>query len=128
MANEIKLTTQLAYENGQLKDTYNPGTVQLPQATQGMLNQTVTINTSASETISVAALGTPGLTVMQSMEATTTGNYLTYGMATSTGGVQLNNKLPPKSIAILHYASSTASLRAKANTAAVNLQIRVYEA
>ena len=128
MANEIKMTVQLTYENGQLKYTYQPGTMQMPQAAQGMLNQTVTINTTASETVSVAALGVPGLTIMQSMEATTTGNYITYGMATSTGGVQLNNKLTAKSIAVLRYASSTASLRAQANTAAVNVQFVTFEA
>ncbi len=126
MANEFKLTTQLTYANGQLKHTYQPGTLQLPQATQGFDSKVVTINTSAEENVTFD-LTTEGLCYMQSLEATTTGSYVSWGALSSTGGLGTPIcRLYPKEVHVLHF-NPNATLRMQAVGAAVNVLFFVGE-
>lgn len=86
MANEIRLTQSIVYENGQLKYTYSPGTLQLPQATQGYKVLTVTA-TSLAQLVSTTEI-TPGFTIIQNLAPTTTGTGIDWGVtASTTGGI-----------------------------------------
>ena len=100
MANEIKITRTINYENGQLKYTYSPGTANLPQTTRGYYDQTVTA-TSAEADYAVT-VGQPGITILRNLEPTTTGLTVNWG---TTEGIIF--RLPPKQEAVFQLASST---------------------
>ena len=125
MADEIKLNINLTVTNGQFKQQFQPGQLSLPQATQGYDGPVVTVNTSAEETITFGNLTTPSLVVIQSLEATTTGNFVTYG-PDSTGMVALS-RLSPKDIHIIRLTSTGPTLKAQADTAAVNVRFQAFE-
>jgi len=103
MANEIKITRTINYENGALKYTYSPGTLSLPQATRGYTDQTVSV-TSAEADYAVTAAAA-GMTLLRSLEATTTGKTVIYG---TTEGLVYS--LPPKREAVFQLASTTGVL------------------
>ena len=103
MANEIKITKTVTYENGQLKYTYSPGAVNLPQTTRGYHDRTVT-STSTETDISVT-VAQPGLTFLRNLEPTTTGKTVNWG---TTEGLIF--RLPPKQEAQFQLASSTGVL------------------
>lgn len=130
MANEQKLTVSLVYEKGQLKYTYQPGTLQLPQATQGYEVQTVAA-TSAEAAVSFSNITATGMLILQSLEATTTGTAVDFGVTSSTGG--LGNPfgtLEPKA-AVVTNLNSTSTLRLKtegAAAASVNVLVIAFEA
>lgn len=130
MANEFKVTATLTYTNGQLKYTYQPGTVQLPQGTQGFIQETITA-TSADTAISTTGLTTPSLMILQSLEPTTTGQAVDYSAQTSTGGIgNPTGTLNPKDIHILRL-NSTSTLRVQNAGAAAgntNLHLILFEA
>ena len=123
MANEIKLTPSIVYENGTIKRTYQPGTLNLPQATKGVLDQTVTA-TSAEADIAVASLGTPGICFMHNLESTTTGKTWLWGLKSSTGGIPTYFRLPPKQAAIVNYGTSAMVIRGK-GLAAGSFQVSI---
>lgn len=125
MADELSVNLQLTYSNGSASNTFAPGAVKLPQATQGLNKRIVTINTSAEETVSFADITTPSLVTMRSMEATSTGNFITYG-PDSTGMVAFG-RLGPKDIHVLRLSSTGPTLKAQADTAAVNVEFTAYE-
>lgn len=104
MANEIKITKTIQYENGQLKYTYSPGTANLPQTTRGYVDQTVSV-TSAEAAYAVTTVQ-PGIAVLRNLEATTTGKTVTWG--TTEGQIF---RLPPKQMAMFQLASSTGVLK-----------------
>ena len=130
MANEEKLTISLVYENGQAKYTYQPGTLQLPQATQGYEIQTVTA-TSAEAAVSFSGITNPGMLILQSLEATTTGTAVDFGVTSTTGGMgNPFGTLEPKA-AIVSNLNSTSTLRLKNEGAAagnVNVLVVCFEA
>lgn len=123
MANEIKLTRTISYENGTLKYTYSPGSVNLPQATKGYTDKTVSV-TSAESDLSLTELGTPGICILRSLESTTTGLTIQWGPKTSTGGILPIGRLTPKQEAMITVATSTCVIRWK-NTAAGTLSVQV---
>ena len=125
MANEFKITQNMTYERGQVKDIYQPTQFQLPQTTQGFLSKVVTVTTSTAD-LSLTGVTTPGRFILQSLEATTTGNFVTWGPKTSTGGLLPLGKLGPKDSAML-YMNSTTTIRWAADTASVNVLVKCYE-
>ena len=124
MADEFKFTYQLTYENGQQKFQYQPNQFKLPQTTQGVQVDTVTATTADAD----LSLGvtTPGRVILQSLEATTTGNFVTVSTKTSTGGSLKTGRLNPKDFFSL-YMNSTSTLRVQADTANVNIQVIAFE-
>lgn len=126
MANEIKLTRSVAYENGKLKYTYSPGTSNIPQATQGYSDRTVTATTAEADLAWI--VGTPGLIVLRNLAATTTGNSVSWGIKTSTGGIGNQATLKPLHENCITIATSTCVLRYKSSAATVNLQILEFNA
>lgn len=128
MANEIQITPVIVYSNGTLKRQYTPGTINLPQATKGVVDNTITA-TSTGADFSVSALGTPGLIYLHSLESTTTGKTLRWGVKSSTGGLPKYFLLKPKQMAMATYASSAEVLRYQGNQAgSFQVNIVVFEA
>ena len=127
MANEIKITKSITYENGTLKFQYSPGTINLPQATKGIHVQTVTMTTAEAD-VAVTTLGTPGMCLLRNLEATTTGKTWNYGLKSSTGGIPVYNKLTPKQLGQFTYGTSAMVLRGKAASGTLQVEIITFEA
>lgn len=127
MANELKITKSLVYENGTLKFQYTPATINLPQTTKGYDIQTVTFTTAEAD-VTVTPLGTPGLCWLRNLESTTTGKTLNYGLKSSTGGIPVYNKLPPKATGEFTYGTSAMVLRGKAASGTLQVEIITFEA
>ena len=128
MADEFTLQYSLSYAKGQAIAKVTPGSLKFPQATQGFFQSIVTINTSAEENIAFTNLTTPSMLVLQSMEATTTGNFVVYGPnSTAYGGLVPIGRLGPKDIHHLRLTSTGPTLRMQANTAAVNVAVTAFE-
>lgn len=127
MANEISITPSIVYANGTLRRQYTPGTIQLPQATKGISNQTIAATTAEAD-VSVGGLGTPGFVTLQNLESTTTGKTWNYGLKSSTGGIPQYFKLPPKGFAMLYYGTSAMVLRGKAASGTLTVDVTIFEA
>lgn len=129
MANELRQTISIVYANGQLKDTYAPGAINLPQATAGIDKQTVSA-TSVDTAITFTNLTVPGIVCLQSLEPTTTGGIVDWGPQSSTGSTILPlGSLYPKQLAILGTMNSTTTLRIKRTAAGTTkVLITAYEA
>lgn len=123
-ADAIKISKTVTYVNGQLKYNYSPGVINIPQATRGYNDRTVSV-TSAEADYAVTVAG-HGITLLRSLEATTTGNSVIWG---STEGLLF--VLPPKRDAQFQFASSTGVLAMQtqgAVAATVYVQICEFEA
>jgi len=127
MANEIKVTKSVVYENGTLKWQYSPGTINLPQATKGFHVQTITATTAEAD-VAFSGLGTPGLCLLRNLESTTTGKTLNYGWKSSTGGLVKYGKLTPKDLGQVRYGTSDMVIRYKAASGTLQVEIIHFEA
>lgn len=123
MANEIKLTKTITYENGQLKYSYSPGSINLPQTNRGYSDKTVSVTSAESDvTIDV---GTQGLTFLRNLESTTTGTAVNWGTTAA-----LSFRLPPKATAEFAFATSAGNLAMKTEGAVatvVKVQVLMFE-
>ena len=126
MANEIKMTRTIQYENGKLKYTYSPGTANIPQGTQGYSDRTIAATTAEADLTWV--VGTPGLVILRSLEATSTGGYVSWGIKTSTGGIGNQARLKPLQENVTTIATSTCILRYAASAGTINLQVIEFNA
>lgn len=106
MADEIKISKTIAYQNGQLKYSYSPGAINLPQATRGYIDKTIAV-TSAEQDITGVATA-PGITLLRNLAATTTGTAVVWG---TTAG--LSFRLPAKEDAQFSFATSAGVLAIK---------------
>jgi hypothetical protein len=123
MANEIKLNKTITYESGQLKYSYAPGSISLPQSVRGYRDQTVAVTSAETDVTGVP--GSPGLTFIRSLEATTTGKAIVWGTTSA-----LSFRLPPKATAEFAFATSAGVLAMKtegAISATVNVQVLQFE-
>jgi hypothetical protein len=123
MANEIKVSKTISYENGTLKYSYAPGVANISQATRGYRDQTVSV-TSAEADYAVTATA-QGFSQLKNLESTTTGKTIVWG---TTAG--LSFRLPPKQTAEFQFASTTSVLAMKtegAVSATVFVQYLVFE-
>lgn len=128
MADEFTLQYSLSYAKGQAVVKVTPGSLKFPQATQGYLQTLQTINTTAAESVAFTNLTTPSMLVLQSMEATTTGNFVVYGPnSTAYGGMVPLGRIGPKDIHHLRLTSTGPTLMMQANTAAVKVAIYAFE-
>ena len=106
MADEIKINKTIAYQNGQLKYTYSPGAINLPQATRGYIDKTIAVTSAEQDITGVVA--SPGLTLLRNLAATTTGTAVVWG---TTEGLIF--RLPPKEDAQFSLATSTGVIAIK---------------
>lgn len=106
MANELKLSKTITYENGQLKYTYAPGVINQPQTNRGYVDQIVSVTSAEGDyAVSVTA---QGFSQLRNLEATTTGKTIVWG---TTAGLLF--RLPPKQTAEFQFASTSSVLAMK---------------
>lgn len=128
MANEFTLTYQMTYANGNLKQNFQPGSLQFPQAGKGIAQISIPATTAATA-VSIGNLTTPGLAVFYNTEATTTGNTWNFAFASSTGGMPIQySALKPKQLAQVYYGSSTMSLIGQMASGTATIDARIYQA
>ncbi len=123
MADEISLTVQLNYANGDAKLLVNPGAIKITQSTLGLHAPIVTVNSSVEEDLAIGDIGTLGLLTLRNTDPT---NYVTYGTKTSTGGMLAFGRIEASEVATLRLEPGT-TVRWQANTAAVKVQVWLLE-
>lgn len=128
MANEIRLTQSIVYENGKLKRQYTPGTLNIPQATKGVFNVAVTATTAEAD-LTISGISNPGLMVLQNLESSTTGKALNWGIKSSTNGLPDYWTLKPNQVAIVNFGSTADVVRYKAASAGtLQVDVIIFEA
>ena len=121
MANEIILGFTAQIVNGAFRDSFQPGQLQVDQANIGRGGYTQSVGTS-EEVVDFGDISTNGYMILRNLDDT---NYVLYGPE-SAGAMVVLGKLKPGEVAILRVAP-TVVMRAKADTAAVLLDVRLYE-
>jgi len=123
MANEITLNVRAQVVNGDFNDGFNPGTAQINQAAVGADGGIVNVGTS-EEDLDLSKLTTPGLVMLKNLDDT---NFVQYGPKNATLAREDFAKLLPGDVAVLRLDSSV-TLRWSADTAAVNVHVKAFEA
>jgi len=127
MANEIKATVQVNYQNGFLKDPFAPGSIGISQTALGCHRPTVIVNTSAYEAVPFGDISTPGICFGRNLDSS---NYVTVGMSTSAASTAVNPfaTIEAKEPFFLRLHSGVKTkLKWKANSAAVKMDLHVLE-
>ena len=119
MANEITLTGSLQIANGDFKQDWRPGTIQITQSTQACAGGVQIIGTS-EEAIVVTDVATPGYCFFRNLDAT---NFVTIGSFVSATYYPAL-KLKAGEYAICRLDGSK-TFYAKADTANVKLQYAI---
>lgn len=129
MADEIKVTLDATIANGKQSQRINPGQIKTTQSTVGMHAPVVTINSSVEENVSLGDLTTPAVVFLRSLEATTTGNFVKYGLLSSTGGLgtAIFHLRAGDPVHVLRLSDTGPTLRMQADTAAVKVQVWAFE-
>lgn len=126
MANEIRFTPSIVYENGTLKRQFAPGTINMPQASKGVYNNCIAATTAEAD-VAIGSIGTPGIAVLHNLESTTTGKTWNYGLKSSTGGIPQYFRLPPKQMAFVNYGTSAMIIRGKAASGTLQVDVIIFE-
>lgn len=122
MANEIKILQSVRLAKGAMKHEFTPPQLSLTQTGTLVYDNTLSIGT-AEETAGPAFgdIGTEGLCIIYNLDTT---NYVQVGFATTVYGMRLRGASAPA----MFFLEPNATLYLKANTAACNVRIIVYEA
>jgi len=121
MANEIKILQSIRLAKGAMKHEFAPAQLSLTQT--GTLVYDVVSSVGTSEETAGPAfgdIGTEGICVIYNLDTT---NYVQVGFATGVYGMRLLGASVP---AVFHLEPN-ATLYLKANTAACNVRVIVYE-
>jgi hypothetical protein len=121
MSQEIQLSVLFNCVNGNFRDMVNPGPLTVDQAAIGRGGHVQVIGTS-EEDFELGDVSTNGYAVFRNLDAT---NYVLFGPK-SGGAMVTFCKLKPGEMAVMRIAP-TVVIRGKADTAAIKLDIRVYE-
>lgn len=121
MADEIKIQQSVRLAKGAMKHEFTPPQLSLTQTGALVYDNTVSIGTT-EETAgpSFGDIGTEGLCIVYNLDTT---NYVQVGFATGVYGMRLRGASAPA----LFFLEPNATLYLKANTAACNVRIIVYE-
>ena len=121
MADEIKIQQSVRLAKGAMKHEFTPPQLSLTQTGALVYDNTVSVGTS-EETAgpSFGDIGTEGLCVIYNLDTT---NYVQVGFATGVYGMRLRGASAPATF----FLEPNATLYLKANTAACNVRIIVYE-
>lgn len=122
MANELKLTVQLTYENSYLKDTFTPGTVNITQSALGEHAPVVIVASTGEENLVTGDISTLGLVVGRNLDAT---NYVTIGP--STGGAMYPFLRIKAGEPFAFRLEPGITWRWRANGSAVKMQVKLFE-
>lgn len=127
MANEFKLSYSLVYENGNLKRTFQPGSLLFPQSAKGLAENSISATTTVA-TVSIGNLTTPGRAIFFNTEATTTGKTWRFAFASSTGGMPIQySSLKPRELAEVYYGSSTMSIVGKMASGTATIHALIFQ-
>jgi hypothetical protein len=121
MADEIKIQGSIKTTKGTLKHDFSPSSLSLTMT--GSLIYDVTLSVGTSEETAGPAfgdIGTEGICVIYNLDTT---NYVQVGFATGVYGMRLYGAWAPAQFTL----EPNATLYLKANTAACNVRIIVYE-
>lgn len=121
MSQEIQMSVYLAVKNGAYQDQFSPGQLTIDQSGIGRGGYVQNIGTT-EEVISFGDITTNGYLTLRNLD---TENYVLYGPEYS-GAMVVLGKLKPGEVAILRVAP-TVVMRAKADTAPVLLDVRIYQ-
>lgn len=121
MADEIKIQQSVRLTKGAMKHEFTPSQLSLSQTGALVYDNTVSVGTT-EETAgpSFGDIGTEGLCVVYNLDTT---NYVQVGFATTVYGMRLRGASAPA----IFFLEPNATLYLKANTAACNVRIIVYE-
>jgi len=122
MSGTINSTLTFAVVNGTYTDNPTIQAENLVQTTEGGGNPGYVNVGTSEEDISFGDV-TPGMVIIENLDAT---NYVTYGPK-SGGSMILFGKIPAGGVHKMQLGAAV-TLRMKADTAAVNLRIRGYNA
>jgi hypothetical protein len=120
MANEIKLRLSFRVENGNFKDNWQGGQIDITQNNPGRGGYVQVIGTS-EETIVFGDVTTEGILFMVNLDNT---NFIEWG-PDSTGMVRCGKIMPGKPAWFRVFPGVV--LKAKADTASCKLDARLYE-
>lgn len=121
MADEIKINQSVRLLKGALKHEFTPPQILMTMTGSLVYDVTLSVGT-AEETAgpTFGDIGTEGLCVVYNLDST---NYVQVGFATTVYGMRLYGGSAPATFTI----EPNATLYLKANTAACNVRIIVYE-
>lgn len=121
MADEIKIQTSVRLAKGAMKHEFTPAQLSLTQTGALVYDNTVSVGTT-EETAgpTFGDIGTEGLCVVYNLDST---NYVQVGFSTGVYGIRLRGGSAPA----MFFLEPNATLYLKANTAACNVRIIVYE-
>lgn len=122
MANELQITLSSTFTNGSLKDTIASATLNVTQTTQGFHGPCVSVGTS-EEDFDDGDVATLGWIYMKNVDSS---NYVQWGPK-SAGAMVAMGRLKAGEWAIFRMEPGI-TLRWVANTAAVKVQVKLYEA
>ncbi len=123
MADELKLLIQMTAENGTFKDTFTPGTVNIDQAAQGFNGPVVTVGTTY-EVLPIGDVATEGFLIGQNLDTT---NFVTMAASTGAGATQHPYQKAKAGEPFALRLDPTVTIRWKADTSVVNVQVKLYE-
>ena len=123
MANELKLLIQMTAENGDWKDSFSPGVINIDQAAQGFHGPIVTVGTTY-QLFQTGDVSTPGLFVGRNLDAA---NFVTLAASTGAGATQHDYQEIKAGEPFALRFSPSAVIRWKADTLAVKVQVKLYE-
>lgn len=121
MANEIQTTLNVAVVNGNFRQTFAPGTIQITQAAQGAHSPIVSVGTS-EEDLTTGDVGTLGVLCLRNLDTT---NYVQWGPK-SGGAMVAIGRIKAGEVAFLRLEPGI-TIRWIANTAACKVQVMLLE-
>jgi hypothetical protein len=127
MADEIKVLVDVKYANGNAKDTFNPGNINITQTTVGKHAPIVIVNTSAWEAVPFGDLATPRIMAGRNLDAS---NFVSVAMTTSVASTAAGPpfaKLKAGDPFVIPPSTSASFMKWKADTGAVKVDLRAYE-
>jgi hypothetical protein len=124
VADEIKLRVKLSLLNGNLAELFDPGEISITQTTGRAHCPVINVGTT-EEVLSLGDItaGSEGYVAFRNLDTT---NYVQIGVE-SAGAMVASIRLAAGGIALFPMEPSK-TWRAKANTAAVNLQMKLFQA
>jgi hypothetical protein len=126
MADEFTVQATLKISKGFEQDSKTTGNITISQTGDGSIGGSPSIGTTA-EAIDVGDLTTLGLAWFRNLEAVG-GNFVQIGQDVGGGGFEEFCKLLPGEPALMRLdLAATGVLQAKADTAAVQIQYKIYE-
>lgn len=120
MANEIKITVAATLDNGNLKDTFQPGQIQVTQTTARLHNSVISVATTA-EVLVLGDITDVGYAFFRNLDGT---NFVHLGVGT-TGGIAAMVKLMPGQLCCMPLTTGS-TFMAEADTLPVELRMTLW--